>query len=152
MSAQHRLYIAGFGSGHNEFLIGDEILERHVAFVGDDPAATPVPVLVLDRGEFLGQDRPAQFFGIENRLEFCDVRHQVVVLRTELVCFQSGETTQRHVEDVVRLDLRQLERRHEGAPGVLNIFRVADDLDDLVDVVESDQQTLRRCGPGLRPS
>ena len=50
------------------------------------------------------------------------------------------EPAQRHVQDVVGLDLAELERAHQLLARGVGVLGRADDLDDLVEVIERDQQ------------
>ncbi len=62
------------------------------------------------------------------------------MLVLELGLRELREPAQRHVQDVVGLDLGELELRHEALPGGLGVLGRPDDGDDLVQVVERDQQ------------
>src|SRR5262249_46711114 len=55
---------------------------------------------------------------------------------------EAGEPLQLHIEDRLRLDLRQAERRHQAAARFERIPRSADELDHLVEVIERDLEAL----------
>ena len=62
------------------------------------------------------------------------------MLLLEFGAREPGQAAQRHVQDMVRLDLGELELVHELAACLLGVLRAADHLDDRVEVVEGDQQ------------
>ena len=49
--------------------------------------------------------------------ELGDRRRELVVLVAQLLALERGQPAQRHVEDVRRLRLAELERREHAAPG-----------------------------------
>ena len=67
---------------------------------------------------------------------------RLLVLLLQLRARELGEPAERHVQDVVGLDLRELERRHQLRSRLLRVLRAADDLDDLVEMIERDQEAL----------
>ncbi len=71
-AGQHGLDVAGGGDRHDQLLVGDEILERHFAFVGDDATPAGVPVLLLDRLQLGGDDLPLKRIGGKDGLELRD--------------------------------------------------------------------------------
>ena len=71
------------------------------------------------------------------------VGRELVVLVAQLLALERGEPAQRHVEDVRRLRLAELERRElQRLPRRVGRLRAADQRDDRVDHVERLQQTL----------
>ena len=72
-------------------------------------------------------------------------------LVAQLLALELREPAQLHVEDVVRLDLGELERRgHEAGAGGLDVGRAPDQGDDGVDHVERLHQALDDVLPLLR--
>jgi hypothetical protein len=57
--------------------------------------------------------------------------------------FESSQTLQLHVEDRLRLDLRQAEVRHQAFARLGNGLRPADQLDDLIEMVERDLEAFQ---------
>jgi hypothetical protein len=72
------------------------------------------------------------------------------MLLLDLVALEAGEAMQPQVEDGLRLRACELERVHERFACRVDVRRLADDGDDLVEVVESDQEALQDVGPRLR--
>ncbi len=101
--------------------------------------------VLLDHGEHL---RAA----LEDALERRDELDDLLVLVLDLLPLESGEALEPHVEDRLRLDLRELERLHQLDARVVDVLRLLDELDDLVDVVERDLEPLEDVRPllGLR--
>ena len=69
------------------------------------------------------------------------------VLLVELELGEPREPAQRHVEDVGRLDLGQVEDVDQPVAGLLGVVAGADQLDDLVDVEDRDQQAVDQVQP-----
>ncbi|GBE24980.1 hypothetical protein BMS3Bbin02_01262 [bacterium BMS3Bbin02] len=74
---------------------------------------------------------------------------EIVPFLTELVGFERRKPAKRHVENVIGLDKREIEPAHQPPTGNLDVRGLSDDLDDLVDVVQRDQQTLDDVCPFL---
>ena len=68
------------------------------------------------------------------------------MLFAQLACFQRSEATQWHVEDVCCLDFAELEALPQGRFGRAYVLGSPDDLDHLIDVIESDQQPFDDVG------
>ena len=83
----------------------------------------------------------------EDRLQFLDLRPQLGGLVDDLLTLEGGQPAKLHVQDGGGLDLRQLEPLHQLAPGDIGRLRVADEADDLVEVVERDQQAVQHVQP-----
>jgi hypothetical protein len=81
----------GVGERDDHAFVGDEVLDRHLALVGDDLRAPLVAVLLLDRLELLLDDgEHADFLG-QDVHEIGDLLEQVLVLVDDLAPFQPGE-------------------------------------------------------------
>ena len=143
-----RLHVPRFGDGDDQLLVGDEVLEREVALVGDDPRPPGHGVLLLHRRELLGDNRPPQGRVGQDRLQLLDQGVQLGQLVPELLGLERTQPAQRHVEDGVGLDLAQLEALDEAGAGVGGVGRPPDDPDHLVDVVDGDDQAFEDVGPG----
>ena len=74
-----------------------------------------VAVLVDDLGELVADDLPLPLRRGEDVLVVGDLRHQLVVLVGDLLALQGGQLAQLHVEDGLRLDLVDLQQRHQAA-------------------------------------
>ena len=85
----------------------------------------------------------------EELAQLLDARQQLLVLLLDLVALEAGEPLEAQVEDRLRLRSRELERVHERVARRVDVGRLADDADDLVEVVERDQEALEDVRPRL---
>ena len=99
-------------------------------------------VLLGDVGELVGDDLPQQLLVGEDRVEVLDGALELGLLLLQLQLAELGQAAQRHVEDVVGLDVGELEDLDEPLLGRGRVVRAADDLDDLVDVEDRDEQAV----------
>ena len=85
----------------------------------------------------------------EDVLELGDQLDDREVLVLDLLALERGEAGEPHVEDRLGLELRQVEPRSSGSSGRRSTSaRLADRLDDRVEVVEGDLEALEDVGPG----
>jgi hypothetical protein len=97
-----------------------------------------------DVGE-LGGDQAAQPLVVgEDRVELLDRGDELVALSFQLQTREPGEPPQGHVKDVRRLHLGEVEDLHEPLAGGLRVVAAADELDHLVDVEQSQHETLHQ--------
>ena len=99
-------------------------------------------MLLGDLGELVA-DEGAQLFRIFQDLgELRDRCFQLAALLLELNSTESRQPAERHLEDVVGLDLRELEDFHQPGASVGRVVRCPDDRDHVVDVENGDQQAF----------
>ena len=133
----------------DDVLVGDQVLVGHLAagVVGDaGPAGAGVlglegAQLVLDDGQDarrVGQDV----------LELGDELDDLEVLVLDLLALEGGQAGQAHVEDGLGLDLGQAEAGHQVVARRLDVGRLADRPDHLVEVVEGDLEAFQDVSPG----
>src|SRR5918996_4519903 len=146
---RNRLDVATACDRDDEILVGDQVLDVELAFVGDDLRPALVAVLVLDHTKLVGHDGPNSGGITEDRAELGDRPLQLLVLFADLVLLQRRQAAQLDVGDVVGLDLGQSEPRHQSLARLFGVGRCADQFDDVVDVVEGDDQPLEDVGPLL---
>ena len=79
----------------------------------DDLGAAIVAVLVADRLQLVDDDLHQQALAGEDRAQPLDGLQQLGELVEDLLPLEAGEALQLHVEDRLRLDLRQAELRHQ---------------------------------------
>ena len=91
--------------------------------------------LLDDLGQLVVDDLPLPL-GVEDRLQVGDARLDLGQLVEDPLALQGGQPTQLHVQDRGRLDLVDVEELHQPAAGVVGRLAVADEGDDLVEVVE----------------
>ncbi len=78
-----------------------------------------------------------------------DASEQAGVLLFDLVALEAGELLEPQVEDGLRLRACELEGVHERVARRLAVGSVADDADDLVEIVKGDEQAFEDVGPRL---
>ncbi len=116
------LHVAGPAHRDDDVLLGDEILDVELALVGLElrPARVGEPLLDLEQ---LLLDERADLLGVSQQgLQVPDPREQLLVLGLELLARELGEAPQRHVQDVVGLDLAELELLHQLGPRLLGVL------------------------------
>ena len=64
----------------------------------------------------------------------------------ELLNTQTGELSQTHIDDSLRLELIEIEASLQVTLGISRSLRVADDTNHLVDIVHGDDQTFEDVG------
>ena len=146
------LDVAAAGDRDDDVLVGDQVLVGHLAagVVGD--ARPPLAgVLALQLGQLVLDDlRHARRVG-QDVLELGDELDDREVLVLDLLALERGQAGEPHVQDGLRLQFGQVEPLHQVGAGVLDLARLADRLDDRVEVVERDLEALRGCAPGRAP-
>ena len=163
----------GVREGDDDALVGDEVLDRHLALVGDDLRAALVAVLVADGPQlFLDDGEHALLLG-QDVDEVGDRGEQLAVLPGDLVALQAGQLVEAQLEDggdllgaddvaVVAQPRRGMDldaealglRAGEVVGGDLHarflaIGGTADDLDHLVEVGQGDEVSLQHLGAAL---
>ena len=147
----HRLAldVAAPADRDDDVLVGDQVLVGHLAAgVVGDPGPAGAGVLGLERGQLVlddGQD--ARRVG-QDVLQLGDELDDLEVLVLDLLALEGGQAGKAHVQDGLGLDLGQPEAGHEVVAGRLDVGRLADGLDDLVEVVERDLEAFEDVGPG----
>ena len=126
----------------NEVLNVDLVL--HVLNLG----LAVIAELLGNGGEFFLQDLTHQTFVGQHPVEVSDPLLQLLVLALQLLPVQALQRLQAHIQNGLCLNIVQTEALHELLLGI--IISAADNLDDLIDVVLCDQQTLQQMRPLLR--
>ena len=86
----------------------------------------------------------------EDVLQLGDQLDHREVLVLDLLALERGQPSKLHLEDRVRLDLREREALHQVVARVLDVRRLADGADDRVEVVEGDLQSFEDVSPIAR--
>ena len=136
------LHVAASADRDDDVLVLDEVLLGELPLCGTDLGAPWVRVLPPDLEQLLLDHTEDRLGILQQSLQPADGGEEFLVLVLELLPLQLRQAPQRHVQDVVGLDLRQLELGHELGPGLVGVGRRADDTDDLVDVCQRDQEAL----------
>ena len=111
---------------------GNEVFVAAEVVCLNELGASFVAELADDLCEFLSNDRALAQRAGKDVVVIGDEPHEFVVLINDLLALERGETTQLHVEDGRRLDLIDLQQRHQAVSCFLNGWRAADKRNDLV--------------------
>ena len=144
------LDVAGVRDGDDHVLLGDEVLDVEV--LGDDGGDGGTP-LVAEAGRDVAQlvrDDGEDLLGMgEQVLEVLDVAVELGDLVDELLALEAGQALEAHLEDGRALDVVQAKAVVHALLGLGVVTRRADDVDDLVDVVDGDEKALEDVDPLL---
>ena len=130
-------------------LVGDQVEDVDVARVLDDLGPARVAEAVAGVLELVDHDLHDQALAAENGAQALDLLQQFGELVEDLLAFQASEALELHVENRLRLNLRQAEVRHQALAGLGGILRAANQRDHRIEVVERDAQTFQDVGPRL---
>ena len=86
----------------------------------------------------------------EEHAELGDALLEVGVLVLDALALEAGERAEPQVEDRLRLELAEPEALHQPRPRLVGVVGRADELDDLVEVVERDEVALEDVRAGER--
>ena len=126
--------------GHG--LVGNQVLHVEFLDIAHDLGPPGVAVAVLEiEAVFPDQVEHEPVVG-QDRAIGADVLLDLLVFGFKLLALEAGQALQAHVEDRLGLPLAELERLHQPLLGRGRVFARTDDLDDLVDVIERDEQSL----------
>ena len=118
---------------------------------GEQDGAPRRTVLLSDLGQLVADQGP-QFLGaVQDRGQLGDLGRQAVPLGLQLDGGEPGQPAQRHLQDVVGLDLGQLEHLDQPRPGLGDVVAAADDRDHVVDVDDRRSADPRPGAAGRRP-
>ena len=136
------LQIAVVGEGDHAGFLRNQVLDIHFALNRSDFGAARVVEFFFDF-EQLGLDDCANLALVcEDCVILCNLLMEFVNLCLELFTLQACQTAQLHLDDCLCLNLVESEALHQGCLTVLNGVVGADDRDDLVDIIQSGEQTL----------
>ena len=143
----HSLDVALVGQGEGAGLLLDQVFD--VDFVLDflNLGLPFVAELVPDLDHLAAQNR-LEFLFVRQQLQIIlDLFFQLVILALELLPVKTLQGFQPHVQNGLRLNVVQFEAIHQTLLGI--VVSRADDVDDLVDVVLGNEQTLQQMRPLL---
>ena len=143
------LHVAGAAHGDDDLLVVDQVLDVHVPGVVGDDRAPLVGELLADLPQLAGDHAPQLGRVVQDRLELGDLLQQLGQLLLQVRPAQPGEAGQGHVQDVVGLLLREVERRGaQRLEGGRPVVGAPDGGDDLVEHVDGLEEALDHVGPG----
>ncbi|GAA4953418.1 hypothetical protein GCM10023238_19800 [Streptomyces heliomycini] len=143
------LDVAAARDRDDDVLLGDQVLDGHVALVGDQLRLAVVAVLLDERGQLLADDAALADRGGEDLVVLADLRLEFVVLLDDLLALQGGQAAQLHLEDGVGLDVVDLQEVHQAPARDLHGVTAPDQRDDLVDGIQGLQQAAQDVRPLL---
>ena len=143
------LHVARAGDRDHHLLVGDHVLDVHVALEVGDLGAPLVAVTLLELVQLLHDDAVDPRRLSQDRPQGGDPLDQLGVLGANLVGLQRREPRQAHVEDRLGLLLGELELVDQPGTSGVGVGRGTDQLDHRVEVVERDQQPLEDVGARL---
>ena len=110
--------------------------------------AAAIAVGFLDRQQPFGDLLAHQLRRAQQRLQPLDFGQQFFVFILDLFALQRGQPAQRHVQDCLGLDFRQLEALHQSRPGGFHVRRFADHVDHFIQVLQRHAQPFQDVGAG----
>src|SRR5690606_35362920 len=143
------LDVAGIRRRDHDVFVGDEILDAEVAAILDDVGPARVAELLLHLPQFVDDDLHQQLVVRQDLAEPRNRPLQLLELVEDLLPLGARQPLQLHVENGLRLNLRQAEPGHQARAGFGGVARSADERDDGIEVVERDAQALEHVGAGL---
>ena len=147
---RHALYVAHLGRGDDCRLIRDHILDGDFGLIKFEFCSSLVSVFIGNLEKLLPDHAEKKILVCKNCLQSVDRLQETLIFRFDLSSFQTGQSTQTHVNDCLGLCVGEFKAFHELSLGCLDIFGTADNCDDLVDIVKRDQQTFQNMSPLLR--
>ena len=119
--------------------LGDQIFDADVARLAlDDLRASIVPVRVADRFQLVHDDLHQQALAGQDGAQALDRLQQLGELVEDLLPLEAGQPLQLHVEDRLRLNLREAELGHQPVARLAGRLRPANERDDRVQLIERD--------------
>jgi len=140
------LDVAGIGDGDRHVLVGNQVLDPQLARFFDDHGTALVAVLLTDFSQFVQHHLHQQFVTRQDGAEPFDRLQQFGQLVDDLLPLQSRQALQLHVENRLRLKLRELEFGHQTGSGLDRTLRGSDQRNDAIQVIQRDLETLEDMG------
>ncbi len=145
------LNVPAIGNRDQHVYFGDEILFAHLSSDILDSGAPLIPVPLLELLK-IGLDQRKDVTGVgEQGFEAGDLRQDLVVLGLYLLTLERRQASQPHVEDGVGLNQREFKLSPEVGAGAVGRAGLANDRDHLIDIVESNFETLEDVSAVPRP-
>ena len=137
------LHVAGLRHRDHHVLLGDKVLHVEVLRRLGQKRLARAAELLLDLQKLFFDDLANELRIAEHALVVGDLLQKLGQLGLDLVAFQAGQAAQTHLKDGLGLLLRKAEALDHALGGLFVGLRRADDVDDLVDVVERDDEALQ---------
>ena len=101
------LHVAAVGQRHHQILWRNEVFCIQLGRIVLDLRATLIAEFRADRGQFLDDDGSNTFRPRQDIQQIGDLRHHFAVFLDDLVLLQPGEALQAHLQNFLRLRIRQ---------------------------------------------
>ena len=137
------LDIAEIRQREHALLFRDQIFDIDLARDRRDFRAARVGKLALNFLRLVLDNRVDARFMRENVAQVGDARLDLRELALEFFALQARQSAQRHLDDCLRLHVVQAKAFGQTLPRGRPVGAVADDRDDLVDMVDGNLQTLQ---------
>ena len=137
------LHVAGLRHRDHHVLLGDKVLHVEVLRRLGQKRLARAAELLLDLQKLFFDDLANELRIAEHALVVGDLLQKLGQLGLDLVAFQAGQAAQAHLEDGLGLLLRKAEALDHALGSLFVGLRRADDVDDLVNVVERDDEALQ---------
>ena len=141
---RNALYVASVSDGDNHILFSDKILNVQVlnVLVGD-LRTTLVSVTVGNLTELISNNSQNLFLVSEKILVVGNIKSELGNLVNKVLTCQTGEAAQTHLKDCLALDFIQTKALVHALLCLSIILRTADDVDNLVDVINCGQKAFQ---------
>ena len=143
------LDVAEVRNGDNHFIIGIEIFCVKLFIAVFNLCATLIAIFISHGNQFLTNHIVAHLGIIEDGVEIIDILHQAVIFGVQFVLSKTGELTEFHIYNCLRLEVVEFEASHQSALCFGNAWRLLNNLNHFVDVVGSDNQALYNMSTSL---
>ena len=141
---RNALYVTCVSNGNNHILFGDKILDVQVlnVLVGD-LRTTLVSVTVGNLTKLISNNSQNLFLMSEKILVVGNIKSELGNLVNKILTSKTGEAAQTHLKDCLALNLIQAKTLVHALLCLSIILRAADDVDNLVDVINCGQKTFQ---------
>ena len=136
------LDIAVPGKGDDDVLLRDEVFVIDIGCVVGDLGETVVPEFLFEGSDFFDKELNDVVARGEQAIVFSDIGFKGALLGEELILFHALQTTEGHGENRIALRLGKPKASVEPGARFRIVFRVADDVNDLIDVIVSEDQAI----------
>ncbi len=138
------------GNGDHHRFIRDHIHDADLAIGKSDLCSPRVTIFFFDLRQLQLDDLFPSFFPGENIFQVFNGLQQSFVLLFYFKSLQSDEALQAHFQDGLGLQIAQAETAHQAGVRLFDRLRIADQLDDFIEVIQRDQQSFEDVRPFFR--
>lgn len=139
------LAVARMGKRKDALLLFDQVFNVDLVLNILNFSQTIIAVFIADGSQFVLQNALEHFLAGQQFAVIRNALFEFLIFRFQLLAFESLQTLKLHVQHDLRLNLGQIEPLHQALFCVVIAF--TDGLDDLVDIVLGNEQTLQHMLP-----